>query len=516
MKRAEARAPERGVYAASAAIECGCVEFLCASKSTDDHRFLIGMKQAISLVNRNFMSSALCGVATVVGALSFLPSLSGEAADWPRFRGPNGSGVSEARDLPMEFGPGKNLAWKVNAPPGSSSPVIAGDRVWLAGYEGNRRLVWCLDLKNGAQLWERSIEAVRTERKSVPNDAASSTPVTDGSNAYVLFSDVGLVAYALDGGERWRVPLGPFTPPHGMSSSPILTGDVVVIVADQIADSYIAAFDAASGKPRWKTPRPNFVGGYSTPVVCRGQVLAAGPLELVAYAPMTGKRLWSAPKMGVMPIGSAVSHKDRVFVNNGAVPPFESLAKELKADRNGDGKLTPDEFPDPSFKEAVLAIDRVYGNGDGAVDKAEWDGALKLMQTLNALVAVQVEGSQPKELWRITKSLPDVPSPLLYQNVLYLLKDGGIMTSVDPETGDVLRRERLAGAEGRYFASPVAGDGKIFAVSEAGKIAVVKAGREWELLTVNALGEECYATPALAEKQILVRTQRALWAFGGK
>jgi outer membrane protein assembly factor BamB len=138
------------------------------------------------------------------------------------------------------------------------------------------------------------------------------------------------------------------------------------------------------------------------------------------------------------------------------------------------------------------------------------------MQTLNALVAVQAEDSQPKELWRITKSLPDVPSPLLYQDVLYLLKDGGILTSVDPETGDVLRRERLAGAEGRYFASPVAGDGKVFAVSEAGKIAVVKAGREWELLAANDLGEECYATPALAEKRILVRTKHALWAFGGK
>ena len=217
-----------------------------------------------------------------------------------------------------------------------------------------------------------------------------------------------------------------------------------------------------------------------------------------------------------MPIGSPVCDGDRVFVNNGSVPPFEALAKELKADRNGDGKLTPDEFPDPSFKEAVLAIDRVYGNGDGAVDQAEWDGALKLMQTLNALVAVRVEGSKSKELWRITKSLPDVPSPLLYQNVLYLLKDGGILTSVDPDTGEVIRRERLAGAPGRYFASPVAADGKIYTVSESGKIAVVQAGRQWELLTVNNLGEECYATPALAQRQLLVRTRRALWAFGGK
>jgi hypothetical protein len=113
--------------------------------------------------------------------------------------------------------------------------------------------------------------------------------------------------------------------------------------------------------------------------------------------------------MGVMPIGSPVCHEDRVFVNNGAVPPFESLAKELKADRNGEGKLTPDEFPDPSFKEAVLAIDRVYGNGDGAVDKAERDGALKLMQTLNALVAVQVEGCNRRTVADHPKSA-DVPS----------------------------------------------------------------------------------------------------------
>src|SRR5439155_3053561 len=136
----------------------------------------------------------------------------------------------------------------------------------------------------------------------------------------------------------------------------------------------------------------------------------------------TGKRLWSAPKMGVMPAGSPVCEGDRIFVNNGAVPPFESLLKDMKADKNGDGKLTPDEFPDPSFKEAVLAIDRVYGNGDGAIDQAEWDGALHLMQVLNALVAVQVDNGQAKELWRVIKGLPDVASPLLYEGLLYLLR----------------------------------------------------------------------------------------------
>jgi len=289
-----------------------------------------------------------------------------------------------------------------------------------------------------------------------------------------------------------------------------------VIVADQIAESFIAAFDSMNGKLLWKTPRPNFVGGYSSPLLWRGDLVVSGPVELVGYAPGTGSRRWSVPRMGVMPIGSPVCDQARIFVNNGAVPPFEALAKDLKADRNGDGKLTPDEFPDPSFKEAVLAIDRVYGNGDGAVDKSEWDGALKLMQTLNALVAVQMDTSGPKELWRMTKSLPEVPSPLLYQNVLYLLKDGGILTSVNPQNGEVFKQERLGKAQGRYFASPVAADGKIYAINENGKVPVVKTGRAWELLSVNDLGEECYATPLLAEHQILIRTKLTLWAFAQK
>jgi outer membrane protein assembly factor BamB len=201
------------------------------------------------------------------------------------------------------------LQWQVQAPAGSSSPIVAAHRVWLTGYSGSRRSVLCLNLETGLVLWERSLESERAERKTEPNDAASSTPVTDGSNVYALFSGIGLVSYTADGQERWRRLLGPFNQPHGMSSSPILVENTIIVLADQV--------------------------------------------------------------------------RDRVFVNNGAVPPFETLTKELKADLNGDGKLTPDEFPDPSFKGALLAIDRVYGNGDGAVDIAEWDGALRLMQVLD-------------------------------------------------------------------------------------------------------------------------------------
>jgi hypothetical protein len=217
--------------------------------------------------------------------------------------------------------------------------------------------------------------------------------------------------------------------------------------------------------------------------------------------------------MGVMPASSPVCERNWVFAYNGAVPPFEALAREMKGDRNGDGKLEPDEFPDPSFKEAVLAIDRSYGNGDGAVDQKEWDGALRLMNTMNAFVAAEVNGSKATEMWRTTKLLTDSASPLLYEGVLYLVRNGGILSSVDPGTGAVIRQERIAGFEGNVFASPVAADDKVYLLNSAGKLAVISAGREWHTLKVNELGEGGYSTPVLVDDLILVRTEHSLWAF---
>jgi outer membrane protein assembly factor BamB len=439
-----------------------------------------------------------------------------QAMDWPRFRGPNGSGISPARNLPIEFGPTNNLAWKAEGPTGTSSPVVTQGRVFLTGFEGETLSTWCTDLRSGQRLWQRQIKSTRLERKSKPNDAASSTPTTDGTNVYVLFSGFGLVTYSLNGEERWRKPLGPFNPPHGMASSPILAQGNLIVVADQVSGSHIAAFDIASGTEKWRTPRGNFVGGYATPLLVGGDVVVSGPVEMLAYAVATGERRWSVPRMGVMPVSSPISHADRIFAYNDAVPPFESLAREMKGDRNGDGKLEPDEFPDPSFKEAVLAIDRNYGNGDGAIDQKEWDGALRLMNTMNAFVGARIDGAQATELWRTTKMLANAASPLLYENILYLVRNGGILSAVDPGNGEVLRQERVPGFEGTVFASPVAADGKVYVANASGKIAVIAAGPELHTLQVNDLHDNCYATPALVEETMLVRSEHALWAFRKK
>lgn len=383
----------------------------------------------------------------------------------------------------------------------------------MTAFEGESRLTLCFDLQSGKKLWQQALIANRFERKSKPNDAASSTPTTDGTNVYVFFSGFGLIAYSSKGGELWRKPLGPFNPPHGMASSPILAGGNLILVADQVTNSYIAAFDVLSGREKWRTPRGNFVGGYATPVLAGNDVVVSGPIEMLAYSSVTGERRWTIPRMGVMPVASPVSEGDRVFAYNDAVPPFESLARELKGDRNGDGKLEPDEFPDPSFKEAVLAIDRNYGNGDGAIDQKEWDNALRLMNTMNAFVGVRVGRAEATELWRGTKFLADSASPLFYQEILYLVRNGGILSSVDPGTGTILRQERLPDFVGNIFASPVAADGKIYIANEPGKVAVVSAGQAWLTLAVNDLHDHCYATPAIAAGTIIIRTERVLWAF---
>jgi outer membrane protein assembly factor BamB len=434
------------------------------------------------------------------------------AQGWPRFRGPEGRGISEARNLPVTLNAG-SLVWRVETPAGASSPIVAGGRVFVAGFDGSQRILLCLDLESGKELWRRGIEVTRAERRSPPNDAASSTPVSDGANVYALFSDYGLLSYTHEGEERWRTPLGPFNPPHGMSSSPILAGGSLILLADQASDSFLAAFDPANGRLQWKTARPSFAGGYATPAVCNGNIIVPGPVELVAYALDSGERRWSAPNVGALPISVPVCDGNTIYVSNAGLPPYEAMAVSMKADRNGDSKIAPEEFPDPAFQEAVRSIDRAYGNGDGAIDSKEWDGALNLMRTINALVALRVDGSQVSERWRVTKTIPDVPSLLAYRDVLYLMKDSGILTSLNPETGEVFKQARIPGLQERFFASPVAADGKVFVVSESCKAAVIRAGPEWETLGTSELGDECVATPAIAAGGILIRSKSAVHFF---
>src|SRR5579863_2752642 len=185
-------------------------------------------------------------VAVFLTAFVFA-SMPGFAADWPRFRGPNGSGVNETTGLPAEFGPDKNLVWKTPLPPGHSSPILVGDRIFLTAYDADKLLTFCLERSTGKILWRREAPRDRKEALDALNSPASPMPVSDGKNVFVYFGDYGLVSYGIDGNERWKMPLGPFSNVYGMGVSPVLVDDEVVLVCDQSRNSFVAAFGQEDG-----------------------------------------------------------------------------------------------------------------------------------------------------------------------------------------------------------------------------------------------------------------------------
>lgn len=169
--------------------------------------------------------------------------VSASAEDWTRFRGPNGSGVSNDTGFPVEFDKTKNILWRTPVKPGKSSPVLTDRRVFLTGFEKEKLFTQCFDRQTGKLLWERTEIRTPQPEGNLLNNPATITPVTDGENVYVFFKDIGLISYDAAGKLRWRVPLGPFTNSMGLGASPILAGDSVVLQVDQIA-----AFDRRNGE----------------------------------------------------------------------------------------------------------------------------------------------------------------------------------------------------------------------------------------------------------------------------
>ena len=276
--------------------------------------------------------------------------------------------------------------------------------------------------------------------------------------------------------------------------------------------------------------RPEAVHGFATPSIFHtrqgsDQVIVPGSYQLTAYSAATGERLWWVRGLTWQVKPTAVVSGDTIYVTGWApgadagerqnLPPFEEVLKE--GDKDGDGKLSPEEVPERlRHKGSWNAIDL---GRDGFLDGRDWSFYRARRSAQNVTMAVRpgdAKGdlTETHVLWQIDRSVPVVSSPLLYKDVLYTIKDGGILSALDPANGRVHKQARLAGAIDSYYASPVAADGKIFVVSETGKLSVVKAGKEWELLSLNDLHEACYATPALADGRMYLRTQTKLYCFG--
>jgi outer membrane protein assembly factor BamB len=465
------------------------------------------------------------------------------AADWPQFRGPNASGVADATKLPVEFGPEKNVVWKTRLPSGHSSPVIWGDRIYLTGAEGGQRTdagrqkvvdeggalyTICIDRRTGKLLWKREVTRPRLERYQPTNSPASPSPVTDGRNVYVFFGDFGLVAYSIDGVEKWRVPLGPFNNVNGHGSSPILFGRLLIMLCDQDTNSYLLAVDKATGHTEWKVERPESTRSYSTPSILQptdgpAEVIVPGAYNLTSYNAATGEKLWWIHGMSWQPKSSPVIDGDMIYAHwwefggesetATEVPTFSDML--AKFDTNHDGRISLDEVKeDARLQKSFPEIDL---DSDGYLEARDWDFNRAKKASRNALIAVRHGGRgdlSKNVVWRMQKFLPNVPTPLIYRGVMYVVKDGGIVTSLDPKTGKILKQGRLTGALETYYSSPVGGAGKVYMISQGGKASVLKAGEQWEVLALNDLEDECYATPAIVDNRLYIRTRNTLYCFG--
>ncbi len=520
---------------------------------------IIGLRnKRIQPVLTRFKIQVVMCLALIVTATAFVPITNVVAEDWSMFRGPNGSGVSTSTGLPEEFGPEKNVIWKTALPPGHSSPVLTKDRIFVTAFEKDKQQtteskqpaggapavtskdtykLWviALDRQTGKIIWQREVPRAKRGRLENVNNPASPSPVTDGSNVYVFFQDFGLVSFDNAGKERWKLPLGPFNMFYGFGASPVLVDDKIILPVDQDSpSSYLIAVDKNSGKVRWKVERPIVISGYSTPIIYQPkqgpkQIVIPESFQLSAYSVSDGKRVWWVRGLACEMKSIASNDGEYLYINGWGFPQNQpgQQVKTIswddalpKYDKNSDRLITKAEAvgAEPMDRMLRSAFEAFDMNRDEKMDSKDWEVFRAMLASENGLLSIKMGGQGDQTAsairWRYTKPVPQVPSTILYKGVLYMINDSGILVSFDPATGNVLKQGRLHGAIDKYFASPVAADDKVFLIGQGGQVSVLKAAGDWSVIRVNELDDEVFASPAIADGRIYIRTRSALYSFG--
>ena len=406
--------------------------------------------------------------------LGFLSVLStavfGEAKDWREFRGPTGQGTSVAVNVPETWGANENVAWKVPVPGrGWSSPVIARDRIYLTSavgeeYEVSLRAM-CFDAKDGRVIWDVEVfkpseETVRAMHRK--NSLASPTPISAEERLYVHFGHMGTAALDLNGKVIWKQEEIKYSPVHGTGGTPVLTDGALIFSCDGAASPFVVALEAATGAVRWKTPRNTSAQktfSFATPLAVKVdgavQVVLPGSGFVGSYDPKEGRELWRVNYgEGYSVIPRPVFAHDLLFVSSG-------------------------------FDKAVVKAIRPNGaKGDATATHIAWE---------------------------VSKGAPHTPSMVVVGDELYFVSDAGIANCADARTGKIHWTERLGG---NFSASPVTAEGKLYFFNETGIGYVVKAGKTYELLAANALGEPTLASPVVVDGALIVRSEGHLWRIG--
>jgi outer membrane protein assembly factor BamB len=466
------------------------------------------------------------GLAIAVSLLASAPAAGG---DWPHFRGPNGGVAVGDQKLPAEIGPGNNVIWKTPLPPGHSSPVLHGDRVFLNAVRGKELLTIALDRRDGKVLWEAKAPHEAREKIHTIGSHAQCTPATDGERVVSFFGSSGLICYdAKTGKQLWFVPMGPFKNDFGAANAPLIVSGVVIVGQDHDEGSFLTAIDKLNGQTIWRTDRSEFPVGFANPIIWevegKRQIVMAGTLRVVGYDYASGKEEWTVRGLArVVNMTPTVGPDGTLYVAGYAAgadpgariqaPPWDEMIAKYDANKNGTLEL--DEMPAGDLKQRFSLIDR---DKDGHVTKVEYEGMRRIFQTAqNRMIAIKPGGkgdvTESHVLWSQPKYLPFVPSPLLYRGNIFMVRNGGIVASLDAKTGK-LAKEARAGGSGDYYASPVGGDGKIYVLSQQGDLAVASAEAQWNVLHTARFEEDVYATPAIVDGRIYLRTAGHLYCFG--
>jgi len=447
---------------------------------------------------------------------------------WPQFRGPNCSGVSESAKPPVNFAPGTNQLWKISVPPGASSPCVWRDSIFLTAFEDGKLETLCYQRSDGKLLWKADAKAQKTEEFNASEGSpAASTPATDGKYVVSYFGSCGLICYDLKGKELWRhaLPMAETAGSFGSGGSPVVVNNLVVVNRDQAKSCSLLAVDLRTGKKAWETPRPDVSQSFGTPICWQNngasEVVMSGSLKLKGYDVKTGEEHWELPGMPSFTCTTPVVGNGMLYFAGwapgkepGTGPSWEGMVKP--ADKNNDGAVTLEEAKAAHLDAFFKALDF---NADGKLTPDD----LAAMQAMmakgeNVLVALKPggKGTLPSEqiAWKQTRGLPYVSSPLYYDGRIYLIKDGGMISSFDAATGKPFYQQERLEALGNYYSSPVAADGRVYVASLNGRVTVLAAGGEQPKVLHQAdFGQRISATPALVGKSLYLRTASSLYAF---
>ena len=488
-------------------------------------------------------------ISIVLVYILLFPNLEAQETNWPQFRGPNSSGHADKNcNPPIEFGVDKNLLWKVELPVGHSSPCIWDNTIFLTGFVKykNELQTICIDRNSGEIKWRQSILPDEIEKCHVTSNAANATAATDGERVVFYFSSYGLLCYNFDGEIQWELPIPVPESRHGMGTSPIITGDLVILNCFGYENEpCLLAVNKYDGEIMWKhssaVQENKKVDSYSTPVIYKDQVIVYRNEDIAAYDVVNGDLIWKYITGEISDaVCTPVIGNDILYVtvfstySNSAMleqfPTFKNLVSEY--DKNQDNLIIKEEISEFEFliypEKGELESNRYSladffhmwdQDKDNFIDSLDYISTMQFFQSFyekQGIKAIKLGGkgdiSVDNFLWGYSDHVPHVTSPLYYNNHLYMVKSGGILSCFHAGSGELLFQERL-GASGAYFSSPVAVSGNIYFTSRNGIITVIEAGDRLNILAKNDLNDKISATPAVVGNTLYVRTAGSLYAF---